>query len=167
MCDLSVMLVYLYFFSDLLSEVSFVQFSLGFIPFSVYFFFKVTKLFIQIIGMPLKCVSNFLIFIVPTFPIIIQGTLMFHLLFDCIWNIYLHSIINLFIFLCIPIYSYLFYKAKHEKSIIFMIKKYSKYSLKLIILISIALLSHDFKWYDSIVPIILLEIFHKFGIKKK
>ena len=107
--------------------------------------------------------------LIPLIPLVIQSAIIFHIFFDYFWIFYLHLLINSFIFIFSPYYSYVFFLShnENENNIIHFIKKSSKIILKIIILLSIAYFSNFYLWYEAVVSLVLNDIFCFYGIKKK
>jgi hypothetical protein len=168
MVDITFFLVYLYFISDFLSKISIFQFIIGVVPYSAFFFFKITCFYIQIISYPFKIIK-FLMVLIPLIPLVIQSAIIFHIFFDYFWIFYLHLLINSFIFIFSPYYSYVFFVShnENENNFIHFIKKSSKIILKIIILLSIAYFSNFYLWNEAVVSLVLNDIFCFYGIKKK
>ena len=169
MVDISIGLLYLYFFSDSISQLKIIQFFVGLIFFTVYFYYKITTFFLTSISYLYKFLKFFIFILVPVIPFLFQAALIFHFFFDYLWNLYLHVVINSYIFIFFPYYSYLFYNfsINQDNIVSSLIKNYSKNLIKMLILIGVAYFSHFYMWYESVIYLILVDIYCNYRFKKK
>ena len=106
---INICLIMIYLLCERCFENKLIQFFIGFIPFCLNFFLRISKFYF-------KCVSVIFVFLKslifkPILPLIFQYAVTFHITFNFFWDGYLLLSVYSIIFYCFPYYFYSFLKS--------------------------------------------------------
>jgi hypothetical protein len=109
---LAIFIILIYFNSQSLARNKLINYTFCFIPFIIYFLYKISSIYLKIVSITISTIRSFLF--ISFIPLFFQYLIIFHLSINLIWLGYLTFAFYGLIYISFPLYVFLILSSKLE-----------------------------------------------------